>query len=137
MSRKLFLLHVVMFTVAAVPTMADWPMAGANPQRTSWVADEVAGDLTVAWYKPIEPFISQNVQIIAADSKLFISTARGLYALDASTGDLVWTYPTELPLGHSPHTITAAFRRQSRPQPRRLVYARRNLRPHRLRFLRL
>lgn len=80
----------------------DWPMAGANPQRTSWTAEEVGGRLTPAWYKPIEPYIAARVQIIAAYGTLYISTARGLYALDAGTGDEKWVYPTELPLGHSP-----------------------------------
>lgn len=77
-------------------------MAGANPQRTSWVPEEVKGDLSPVWYRPIEPYISQNVQIIAAEGKLFVSTARGLYALNAANGDIEWIYPTELPLGHSP-----------------------------------
>jgi outer membrane protein assembly factor BamB len=54
------------------------------------------------WYKPFEAYIPHNVQIIGANGLLYISTARGLYALSASTGDLHWVYPTELPLGHSP-----------------------------------
>jgi hypothetical protein len=81
---------------------AEWPMAGANPQRTSWTSEEVPGPLNPIWYKPIEPYISQRVQIIAANDTLYISTARGLYALDADTGAERWVYPTELPLGHSP-----------------------------------
>ena len=44
----------------------DWPMAGANPERTSWTAEEVRGQLQPVWYKPFEPYISQKVQIIAA-----------------------------------------------------------------------
>lgn len=99
-------------TVADVP----WPMAGANPQRTSWTAEQVPsadylaahrnehgnGMLSPQWYRPIEPYIPHKVQIVAADGSLFISTAQGLYALDADTGDVKWVYPTELPLGHSP-----------------------------------
>jgi hypothetical protein len=80
----------------------DWPMAAANPQRTSWTSEEVGGQLYPVWYKPIEPYIPQKVQIIAANGTLYISTARGLYALDAQTGAEKWVYPTELPLGHSP-----------------------------------
>jgi hypothetical protein len=77
-------------------------MAGANPQRTSWVPEEVAGRLQPIWYRAIEPYISQNVQIIAADGRLFLATARGLYALNAADGETAWVYPTEMPLGHSP-----------------------------------
>ena len=87
-----------------LPTMASegWITAGANPQRTSWVPDAAPGALEETWVKPIEPYISQKVQIIAAGGRLFLATARGLYAFNAETGADLWTYPTELPLGHSP-----------------------------------
>lgn len=85
-----------------VGASADWPMLGANPQRTSSVADEVRGNLGAIWYRPIEPYINYKTQVIAAAGKLFISTARGLYALDAGSGAVAWVYPTEVPLGHSP-----------------------------------
>jgi outer membrane protein assembly factor BamB len=87
------------------PSDGNWPMAGANPQRNSWTSEEVRGVLTAEWYKPFEPYIMQKVQIIAEYGLLYISTARGLYALDASTGEEVWVYPTELPLGHSPTIV--------------------------------
>lgn len=79
-----------------------WPMAGANPQRTSWTPEEVRGTLRPEWYKVFEAYIPNKVQIIAADGKLFISTSSGLYALDAETGAQLWVYPTELPLGNAP-----------------------------------
>ena len=80
-------------------------MAGANPERTSWTTEEVRGRLRPVWYKPIEPYIPQKVQIVAANDTLYISTAKGLYALDAATGSEKWVYPTELPLGHSPTVV--------------------------------
>jgi hypothetical protein len=79
-----------------------WPMAGGNTARTSWTSEEVRGRLKPLWFRPIEPYISQKTQIIASNGNLYISTARGLYALDAQTGAEKWVYPTELPLGHSP-----------------------------------
>jgi hypothetical protein len=84
---------------------ADWPMAGANPQRTSWTPEEVRGQLKPVWYRPIEPYIAPKIQIVAANGLLYVSTAKGLYALDADDGDLAWVYPTELPLGHSPTVV--------------------------------
>ncbi len=84
----------------------DWPMLGANPQRTSWNSEEVRGDLSIEWYRPIEPYIPYKVQPIAANGKIYVSTARGLYAFAASTGEVVWVYPTEMPLGHSPTIAT-------------------------------
>ena len=73
--------------------MDGWVTAGANPQRTSWVPDAAPGALEVIWVKPVEPYISQKVQIIAAAGKLFLSTARGLYAFDADTGPIFGCTP--------------------------------------------
>jgi hypothetical protein len=95
---------------------AGWPMAGANPQRTSWTSEQVPsaaymaarrnrqgnGMLYPQWAKPIAAYIPQKVQIIAANDTLYVSTARGLYALNPATGATKWVFPTELPLGHSP-----------------------------------
>lgn len=83
-----------------------WPMLAANPQRTSWTPEEVRGGLNVAWYRPIEPYIPYKIQPIAANGKVYISTARGLYAFDANNGALAWVYATEVPLGHSPTIAT-------------------------------
>ena len=80
----------------------SWPMAGGNMQRTSWTPEEVRGKLAPVWYKPFEPFILPRTQIITAYNNLYISTANGLYALDAKSGGQKWVYPTELPLGNSP-----------------------------------
>jgi outer membrane protein assembly factor BamB len=84
----------------------DWPMLAANPQRTSWNAVEVRGNLEIEWYHPIEPYIPYKIQPIAANGKLYISTARGLYTFSATNGALLWVFPTEVPLGHSPTIVT-------------------------------
>lgn len=81
---------------------AAWSMAGASPARHSRTAETVPGNLRPLWYKPIAPYISQRTQIVAAHNMLYLSTARGLYALDANDGTERWVFPTELPLGHSP-----------------------------------
>ncbi len=81
---------------------AAWPMAGANPARTSWTPEEVSGQLNPVWYRVIEPYIAPYVQIIAANGLLYLSTSGGLYALYALTGATAWVFPTELPLGNSP-----------------------------------
>jgi len=84
------------------PRENNWPMAAANPGRTSWTPEEVRGDLKPLWFRPFEAYILPRTQIIAAKGKLYISTSRGLYALDADTGEEKWVYPTDMPLGHSP-----------------------------------
>ncbi len=77
-------------------------MLAANPQRTSWTPEEVRCDLNVLWYRPIQPYIPYKVEPIAANGKIYVSTASGLYAINATTGNVDWVYPTELPLGNSP-----------------------------------
>lgn len=88
----------------------EWSTLAANPQRTSWVAEEVRGDLKIEWYRPIEPFIPYKVQPIAANGMIYVSSARGLYALNAVNGAVNWVYPTEMPLGHSPTVYTVRSR---------------------------
>jgi outer membrane protein assembly factor BamB len=83
-------------------TGPEWSTVAANPQRTSWTAEEVAGNLNVVWYRPIEAYISQNTQVIASGGFLYISTASGLYVLSAENGNLVWRFDTDMPLGNSP-----------------------------------
>jgi len=97
------------FAVAASAPQLDpdtWPMAAGNLERTSWSAEEVTGNLHVEWYRPVEAYISQNVQLIASDGLIFVSTARGLYALNAVNGDVAWRYDTEMPLGNSPTVVS-------------------------------
>src|SRR5437867_3994237 len=89
---------------------ADWPTVGANTSRTSWTTEQVKlaqrQNEQVVWYRPIEAYIPENVQIIAANNLLYIATARGLYALNAATGAIAWRYDTEMPLGNSPTIFT-------------------------------
>src|SRR5262245_54273721 len=93
---------LLMMNLASASAGEGWPMAGANPQRTSWVAEEVPGRLTPLWYRPIEPYIGQSVQLVASEGLIYVAKAVGLYALRADDGEVAWVYATELPLGHSP-----------------------------------
>jgi hypothetical protein len=87
------------------PTGQGWYMTAGNPARTSWTPEEVTGSMRVEWYRPIEAYISQNVQLIASEGLIFASTSRGLVALHAHTGELAWRFDTQLPLGNSPTVI--------------------------------
>jgi hypothetical protein len=123
MHTKRLLLFIAILTVFPTVTLAEeataatssvtapasenaWPMLAANPERTSWTPEEVRGDLDVDWYRPIQPYIPYKIQPIAANGKIYVSTARGLYAFNAASGNVDWVYPTELPLGHSPAIAT-------------------------------
>ena len=66
-----WLAAALLLSLAPFARGADgWPMAAANVERTSWCSEEVAGPVVPAWYRPIEPYISQNVQIIASGGLL-------------------------------------------------------------------
>jgi outer membrane protein assembly factor BamB len=104
-SDKVFF-PIVTNSMDSVVSGNDWPMVAANPQRTSWTPEEVRGDLALDWYRPIEPYIPNKIQPIAANGKIYVSTASGLYTFRASDGALLWVYPTELPLGNSPTIAT-------------------------------
>ena len=84
-------------------------MPGYNPQRTSWAPSGPKGLLKGEWAKPIEPYIPQKVQIVAAEGKIFLSTAKGLYAFNASDGTQLWVYATSMPLGHSPTYVNGTL----------------------------
>ncbi len=102
----LFLPYIASPGAVANPGTDDWPMLASNPQRTSWNKVEIRGDLSLAWYRPIEPYIPYKIQPIAANGNIYISTARGLYTINASNGNLLWVFPTELPLGNSPTIVS-------------------------------
>ncbi len=100
---RIFSLIFIFFwpqTISA-QTSADWYMSGGNPQRTSWVSEE-AKPSGISWLRPIEAYIPQNVNLIAVNGKVYVATARGLYVLDGQSGELVWRYDSDLPMGNSP-----------------------------------
>ncbi len=84
-------------------TENPWVTAGGNPQRTSWTAEQVTGNLVPDWYKIFKgAYILPRTQVVAANNTLFIATSRGLYAIDPATGAQKWVYATELPLADTP-----------------------------------
>ena len=99
---NIIILPLIQKHIPAYLAESSWPMVAANPERTSWAPQGASGYLHVEWYRTVEAYIPSNFQIIAANGKLYISTDGGLYALDAATGNLVWRFDTELPLGNSP-----------------------------------
>lgn len=99
------LFGVVRVSSAKAQTTDSWYMAGANPARTSWVTQAPTGISGISWYRPIEAYIDQKVQIITANGKIYVATSKGLIVLDAENGDLKWRFDTELPLGNSPTVV--------------------------------
>lgn len=92
-------------TNALAQVGADWSMAGANPQRTGWVTQGISpsqGTIKADWYRVVESFIPQKMQVVGGGGNVYIGTSTGVYAFDAGNGDQAWTYATELPIGHTP-----------------------------------
>lgn len=86
---------------AVAQATVDWPMAGANPARTSWTSEGVKA-ASQAWKVKIKAFIPHKVQIVAAGDLVYISAADGVHALRYDTGAEAWVYKTTMPVGHSP-----------------------------------
>lgn len=88
--------------VLGVNTATDWPMAAADPTRSSHNGVEVPGSLSVEWFRNISPYIDPKTQVIAANNQLFVTTSKGLYSFNAATGAQLWVFGTEMPLSNSP-----------------------------------
>lgn len=108
--KKITLLFLFLFicsfftnTAHAQSTDTYWNMAGANPQRTSWLTSSFStSGFGVIWSLPIEAFIDQKTQIVTSDSTssdaVYIATTKGLYAIRASNGSVLWKFNTNLPV---------------------------------------
>jgi len=93
-------------TDVSAQTSPDWPMAGANPQRTSWVSTGVIPNPNnMVWSKTFSAFIPHKVQIIGSGDFVYVSAADGLHALRYDTGAEAWLYRTDMPVGHSPTIV--------------------------------
>lgn len=73
-------------------------MAGATLQRTSASVADVGSVSGIAWYRPIEAFISGATQLITAGGRVYVATAKGLVVLNAENGAVVCRLDTELPV---------------------------------------
>ncbi len=111
-NRKLFFSSTIFLTLLTSSFLVsnisyaatDWSMAGGNPQRNSWTPDEAPGGKKISCVVPIEPYVQFEAQPIVANNKVFVSTAKGLYAFNIADCTQAWANPfaTELPLGNSP-----------------------------------
>jgi len=123
--RRLLLTALYALALAATPARADWPMAGHDPQRSSWAPEDVEPSnkkLVPKWSRRLCPepgcddklndFIPSKIHIITvqgageSDDRLYVATSKGLYCLRPAAGlPTVWFYPMVLPAGHSPTVV--------------------------------
>ncbi|MEM7011405.1 MAG: PQQ-binding-like beta-propeller repeat protein [Verrucomicrobiota bacterium] len=94
----------------------DWPTWRADPERSGYTAEKLPADLKLQWSRKL-PHAPQPAwprsdrmkfdrafPIISADKKLFYGSSVdcSIHALDAETGDTVWTFPTRAPVRFAP-----------------------------------
>ena len=109
---------MVMFSCLwfGLTSAADWPAWRADAARTGYTAETLPKELHLQWSRQIghEPrpawprsdrmTFDRSYPIIAADGKLFYgdSVDCSVHALDAATGEQVWTFPTRGPVRFAP-----------------------------------
>lgn len=95
---------VIVAACLAGPALAeDWPQAGANPARTSHVADEPRPPYELLWNRTFdgEVFTHTN-QPIFVDGVLYVASNNGIvHALDPETGDELWAADVHGPVAHA------------------------------------
>jgi outer membrane protein assembly factor BamB/subtilisin family serine protease len=80
-------------TLAPVPSTPDWAQYQNNPARTGLSADSLAGEtLQPAWSAPAGGPVLFSSPVMAGD-RAFVNTDNGtLAALDATSGEQLWTF---------------------------------------------
>jgi len=79
----------------------DWPQLGRDAQRTNASSVQVDPPYCYAW-KWYEVAFASRVQPVIANGYFYIGALNGvLYARNATTGELIWSYKTNGALRHS------------------------------------
>lgn len=109
-------LCLLLLTVSLTAPAADWPTHRANPERTSYTAENLPTKLPLAWtYRPLHApapawprddrmlFDRAHEVVIAGSTLLFGSSTEGrVIALDAATGKEKWIFFTDAPVRFAP-----------------------------------
>jgi outer membrane protein assembly factor BamB len=109
---------ILLFTLIARHSASadDWPTFRHDAARTGYTSENLADDLTLQWtfrsQKPTRPAwprsqrmtFDQAMQPIIAEGRVFFgSSVDGrIYALDATSGQQTWTFPTRAPIRFAP-----------------------------------
>lgn len=83
---------------------SDWPTVRGNPRRDGRTEDCVEPPYAKAWARwwPGES-MATRVEAIVAEGRVFVGTQAGrLHALDAASGEDIWTFEADGPILHSP-----------------------------------
>jgi hypothetical protein len=99
--HRLVLLSVVLLAWRAAAE--DWPMLGHDVARSGGTSTEVRPPFSRQWYRLFpDEGLQSGVQPVIAGGRVFLGTLGGvLHALDADTGQDVWTFKAAGPLLHA------------------------------------
>lgn len=91
-----FGLIVVLFfsATANIVFAGDWPMFRHNLQHTGATDETVPDELKLIWSYHTGSSGGGETPVIS-NNKVFGGSCRGIYCLDADTGDLIWDFVTE------------------------------------------
>lgn len=115
MTNRLLLLGLVAY-FANYAVAADWPTFRGDAERSGYTADALPGELALQWrYRPLQGpstawprddrmlFDRASDVVVANNTLLFGSSTEGsVTALDATTGQLKWTFVTDAPVRFAP-----------------------------------
>lgn len=90
--------------ICTATAQADWTTLRGNAQRTGYIETEIKSPFHVEWVRHFAgERLGTAMEPIVADGKVFIATHNGrLYALDALTGQLIWSFQARGAFLHSP-----------------------------------
>ncbi len=114
--RHLLCVLSCLMLLGHIADAADWPMYRGDAGRTGYTAESLPAELSLRWSfclpqvpEPAWPRSSRMVEdkasqmAVAGGAVFFGSSADGkVYALDAATGRLKWTFATEAPVRFAP-----------------------------------
>jgi len=116
MKKNIVVVVFVCFVLSVACTTGDWPQYRADAGRTGYTADQLPSDLSLRWVYTSQipmpawkgtdtrmPF-DYACQAVLADGKLFFGSTVDcrIYALDAATGKVRWSFFTDGPVRFAP-----------------------------------
>lgn len=115
--RHIILIAVILLTAWQNTQAGDWPQFRGDASRSGYTAESLPADLTLHWiYKPANPprpawqgddarmTFDYTYHAIIADNMVFFAASADckVYALDAGTGNEIWTFFTDAPVRFAP-----------------------------------
>ncbi len=91
--------------------LADWPMPGHDPQRTSCSTESIGVCTTGHWCLPFDPYIPSRTCIVTKAAEgivpatVYVTAKDGIHALDPATGAYRWLYSMAMPPGDAPTVV--------------------------------